>query len=309
MTAMPGPSAPTMSTTARPGYVGRRAASLRLALLCIFAGYTCARILEVSPTSIPHTAIVALDVVSALAFALVHGARHYGLRVILVFTAICSVIGNIVENIGVVTGFPFGRYYFVELMGPKLLHVPILLGLAYIGMAYVAWNVASLILAPSRTSTARLHFLAIPALASVIMTAWDLAQDPVWATVLHGWIWRDGGAWFGVPLSNYCGWLATVFSIYTLFALYLRFRAPRVLASPGIPAARTAVLFYALCAACNLLQILPRPDSALVADPTGKLWRVADITHASALVSVLVMGSFVALALFRAPRPDGPFTV
>ncbi|MGA7108714.1 MAG: carotenoid biosynthesis protein [Terracidiphilus sp.] len=297
-----------MSTTANPACVDRRAASLRLALICIFACYTCARILEVSPPSIPHTAIVALDVFSALAFALVDGTRHYGLRVILVFAAICTVIGNIVENIGVATGFPFGRYYFVELMGPKILHVPILLGLAYIGMAYVAWNIACLILPRSNAFLTGPRFFALPALASVIMTAWDLAQDPVWATVLHGWIWRDGGAWFGVPLSNYCGWLATVFFIYVLFALYLRFRAPRFVAPPGIPASRRAVLFYALCAICNILQILPRPDPALVADPTGKLWRVADITHASALVSVFVMGSFVALALFRAPRPDGPLT-
>jgi uncharacterized membrane protein len=293
----------------KSAYVGRRAASNRFTLVCIFACYTCARILEIAPTSIPHTAIVALDVFSALAFALVDGARHYGLRSILVFATFCTVIGNIVENMGVVTGFPFGPYYFVELMGPKLLHVPILLGLAYIGMAYVAWNVASLILSGSHTSTTRLHFLALPALASIIMTAWDLAQDPVWATVLHGWIWRYGGAWFGVPLSNYLGWLVTVFSIYALFALYLRFRSPHFIAPQGIPASRSAVLFYALCASCNILQILPRPNSALVADPTGKLWRVADITHASALVSVFVMGSFVVLALFRAPRPGAALTV
>ncbi len=263
-------------------------------LAFLLVSYACARILEIVPSSVPRMAIVALDVLSALVFALVDGARTYSLRIVLVFTAICIVIGNIVENIGVATGFPYGRYYFVELMGPKLFHVPILLGLAYIGMAWVSWNVASLILARTKLSGPRL--LAICALASVIMTAWDLAQDPVWGTVLHGWVWRDGGPWFGVPISNYLGWLGTVFCIYALFALFLRRRA-----SSELRGSPNAVLFYATCALGNVLQMLSR-SSGVVADPTGKLWRVADITRASALVSIFVMGSFVVLAWLRAPQ-------
>lgn len=268
-----------------------------VALLLLLGCYAGARILEIAPSPVPRTAIVALDVVSALAFALVDGAGSYGLRIVLIFTAICVVVGNIVENIGVATGFPYGRYYFVELMGPKLFHVPILLGLAYIGMAWVSWNVANLILVGNEAPITGPRLLALCALASVIMTAWDLAQDPVWATALHGWVWRDGGRWFGVPISNYLGWLGTVFCIYALFALYLRRRVASEF--KGTP---NAVLFYAVCAMGNVLQMLSRDNRELVADPTGKLWRVAEITRASALVSILVMGSFVALALWRKPR-------
>ena len=145
---------------------------------------------------------------------------------------------------------------------------------------------------------ARPETLAVPLIASFIMVAWDLAQDPVWGTVLHGWRWRDGGPWFGVPVSNYCGWYLTVFLIYLLFALYLRrgqvFPQPvnrRAWVSP--------LLFYALCATGNVLQIFARPDSPSVQDPTGKLWRTADILAASALVSIFVMGAFVAFAAIR----------
>lgn len=271
------------------------ARNLSTSLMLILACYACARILEIVPGPVPRMAIVALDVFSAMAFALADGARTYSLRIVLVFTAICIVVGNIVENIGVITGFPFGRYYFVELMGPKLFHVPILLGLAYIGMAWVSWNVASLILARTKLSGPRL--LAVCALASVIMTAWDLAQDPVWGTVLHGWVWRDGGPWFGVPISNYLGWLGTVFCIYALFALSLRRRV-----SAEFKGSPNAVLFYAACALGNVLQMLSLGNSGTVADPTGKIWRVADIIRASALVSIFVMGSFVVLAWLRTPR-------
>jgi uncharacterized membrane protein len=80
------------------------------AALCLtLAAYASARILEIVPSSIPRTAIVALDVLSAMAFALVDGAHHYRLSGILVFAAICAVIGNALENLSIATGFPFGH--------------------------------------------------------------------------------------------------------------------------------------------------------------------------------------------------------
>ena len=75
-----------------------------------------------------------------LAFTFLHGSLRYRPYGIFVFTALCLAIGNLSENLGVLTGFPFGHYHFTEVMGPKLFHVPILLGLAYVGMGYLfAW--------------------------------------------------------------------------------------------------------------------------------------------------------------------------
>jgi putative membrane protein len=91
-------------------------------------------------------AVVALHVVPAALFALIHGAIFYRTRSILAFITLCFVIGNIFENVGVRTGFPYGHYYFTDLMGPRLFVVPILLGLAYVGMAYLSWTLARLIL-------------------------------------------------------------------------------------------------------------------------------------------------------------------
>jgi putative membrane protein len=268
------------------------------ALGVILAGYACARILEVTPTAFPRTAIVALDVLSAVAFALVDGARHYRLRGILVFALICLLVGNFAENLSVTTGFPFGHYYFVELMGPKLFHVPVLLGLAYIGMSYVSWTLARLLVGNAHAPLAGWRILALPTAASFVMVAWDLAQDPVWSTVLHGWIWRDGGPWFGVPISNYLGWYGTVFVIYLLFALYLNRGMDAPLTVSPAPL-RPALLFYALCAAGNVLQLLSHQAPAVVRDPTGREWRYTEIAGASALVSIFVMGAFVVIAWVR----------
>jgi uncharacterized membrane protein len=35
------------------------------------------------------------------------------------------------------------------------------------------------------------------------MTVWDLAMDPVWADIDHAWVWRGGGSYYGVPISNF----------------------------------------------------------------------------------------------------------
>jgi putative membrane protein len=41
------------------------------------------------------------------------------------------------------------------------------------------------------------------------------------STIDAAWIWEDGGAYLGVPISNFAGWYLTVFAIDLLFALCL----------------------------------------------------------------------------------------
>ena len=45
--------------------------------------------------------------------------------------------------------------------------------------------------------------------------------DPIRSTIEHIWIWRDGGGYNGVPLTNFLGWYLTVWIIYQTFALFL----------------------------------------------------------------------------------------
>ncbi|WP_348263399.1 carotenoid biosynthesis protein [Telmatobacter sp. DSM 110680] len=294
---------PDTLLSASSSSANRRSLVITFSLSALLALYLFTRILQILPFSTPSTFIVALEIFSALLFALIHGAQHYRLHGILVFAVICLVIGNIVENIGVLTGFPYGHYEFLPLMGPQFLRVPILLGIAYIGMAYVSWTLARLILGATTTKPAGAQLIPLSLLAAVIMTAWDLAQDPVWSTLLHAWCWRDGGLWFGVPVTNYAGWLLTVFLIYVAFALYLKHSAVGSL-SPSQPHWRATVLLYALCAVGNILQLLRPQPFKVVADPSGALWQTAAILHASALVSMFFMGSLAIAASLRIPKVD-----
>ncbi|HXR16746.1 MAG TPA: carotenoid biosynthesis protein [Terriglobales bacterium] len=124
------------------------------------------------------------------------------------------------------------------------------------------------------------------------------SQDPVWSTILHLWIWRDGGAYFGVPVSNFLGWYLTVYVFYQLFALYLRGRSanPKPLPSSYW---KPAVLFYAASAAGNVLLLVPQAGPSVVLDPSGAQWKVSDITGTCAVVSIFTMGAFTLLAWVR----------
>jgi len=266
-----------------------------LVLWALLMLYAIARILQIFPGKVPIVAVVALHVLPPIVFALIHGAMFYRTRGILVFCAICLVVGNTFENVGVRTGFPFGSYYFTDLMEPKLFAVPIQLGLAYLGMAYLSWTLARVILGNMRSAVAGSRIVTLPLAAAFIMVAWDFSQDPVWSTILHLWIWRQGGAYFGVPVSNFLGWYLTVYVFYQLFALYLRDRSTN---PDPLPSSywNLAILFYAASAAGNILLVIPRPIVSVVSDPAGAQWRISDITGTCALVSIFTMGAFALLA-------------
>src|SRR5947209_4731408 len=87
-------------------------------------------------------------VFAATAFALVHGAVRYGWRGILTFLAICLVVSNVLENLSISTGFPFGHYQYTG--GLKLLQVPIFIGPAYFATAYLAWMLAIVLIGEVR---------------------------------------------------------------------------------------------------------------------------------------------------------------
>ena len=275
--------------------VGRLAG---IAMWVLLSVYAVARVFQVLPGRLPMMGVVALHVLPLLVFALIHGVMSYRMHGILIFFAICLVVGNVFENLGVATGFPFGRYYFTDAMGPKLFQVPILLGLAYVGMGYLSWTLGRVILGYLRTPLVGAQVITLPLVASFIMVAWDFANDPVWANINRLWVWQHGGAYFGVPLTNFVGWYFVVYLIYQSFAIYLRERSAN---DNPMPSGywRWAVIFYALAAAGNIIIVLPKPTPAVVFDPTGTSWNVSGITGACALVSSFAMGAFTLIAWVR----------
>jgi putative membrane protein len=269
-------------------------------LWILLAIYSVGRICQLFASVLPTLLIVLLHVIPPALFVLVHATRLYGFRGFLAFTSCCLITGTIFESLSLRTGFPFGRYVFTSVMGPEVLGLPFLLVLAYLGVGYSSWIIACLIFQTSSESPRSARLFLRPALAAIVMTCWDVAMDPDWATLDRAWIWRNGGPWFGVPVSNYAGWLITTFTFYLLFSLRY--------ADRSIPSAahsrsfwRVGVALYAVCALGNLLIPFQPVAPAIVADPGGRLWQTSTILLACVLCSFFLMFPFAVVAWHRIP--------
>jgi putative membrane protein len=120
------------------------------------------------------------------------------------------------EYLGSKHGFIFGNYTYTDNLGYKALgQVPVIIPVAWFMMLYPSWETAGLL---TRRMSGVKYQASRVILAALAMTAWDLSLDP--RMVADGnWIWHDGGAYFGIPLSNFAGWIITSAMIYAVWML------------------------------------------------------------------------------------------
>jgi uncharacterized membrane protein len=264
------------------------------AICLLFALYTLGTGLfpGVVPGGIDGLSLTAFLVV----FALVHGAARYGWRGILVFAIICLVVSNAMENLSILTGFPFGRYTYTDVLGPKLFLVPVIIGGAYAGAGYLSWIVAHVLIGRTGPSD-RFAVWALPAVGAVLMVSWDMSFDPSASTIGKSWIWIDGGPYFGVPLQNFFGWYLTVFLFLAPFARYQARRPVGESESRAFWA--QAIVMYVLLALRYPLVYLSTIDNRQVTDPAGHVWNTGDIRATSALVAIFTMMAFALIAGLR----------
>jgi uncharacterized membrane protein len=232
--------------------------------------------------------LAALGIVIALS----HGALFYGWKDTLVLLVICLAITFTMENIGAATGFPFGHYHFE--VGSDLIHVgaiPIIVGPLWFGMGYFAWVVAGTLLGGAhRRLMGKIELIALPVVAAFVMAQWDVVMDPPEATISKAWIWHDGGAHFGVPISNYLGWLLTSWLFYQAFAIYL---SRRRVASAGMTeqgrALRLAAILLYLCSGLTHVTPWIMRQSGEVADAAGHVWRIGDLRETTVVILLFTM--------------------
>ena len=278
----------------------RQLTTLAWVLIALYAIVTIVR-RSFTPNLLPVPVSTALGTFVPFIFLFVHGSLSYRLRDLLVFATITLLVSNIAENMSILTGFPFGHYHYTDTLGPKLFLVPVLIGPAYVGTGYLAWTIARVISGATHSRLPGHLTFTVPLLAAFMMVSWDLSFDPVFSTINHAWIWLDGGSYFGVPFSNFLGWLLTTFVFFQLFALYLKGR-PHVQATDEQPSriqSLQAILFYGLMAAGLVVNNLTRDMSGTVIDPAGMVWRLQDIYAVTGLITLFTMGAFTILGLVK----------
>ena len=107
-----------------------------------------------------------------------------------------------IELLGVATGWPYGSFEYTVSLGPMLGGVPVALPVFFIPLVVNAYLLCLLLLGP-RASNGWLRLATV--IAAVV--AMDVVLDPG-AVALGFWSFGDG-SFYGVPLSNYAGWVVS----------------------------------------------------------------------------------------------------
>ena len=144
-----------------------------------------------------------------LALFLVAGFLDVGWRRTLVFGAAVWPLAWLAEFASTRVGFPFGLYHYTGITRGRELHignVPFMDSLSFTFLAYASFCLARVALAGRRPSR-WLQAL----VTGLLMTALDVVIDPLAVRGDRWFLGRifyypDGGAYFGVPLSNFAGW-------------------------------------------------------------------------------------------------------
>jgi putative membrane protein len=107
-----------------------------------------------------------------------------------------------IEFVGVATGWPYGHFEYLVELGPMLAgSVP--LGLPVFFLPLVVNSYLLVLLLFGRHT--RRAVVRLPAVAAVVVWM-DVVLDPG-AVALGFWVYDAAGAYYGVPLSNYLGWV------------------------------------------------------------------------------------------------------
>ena len=186
----------------------------------------------------PYVCIFLLAFVAA-------AARDVGGRRALAFLLWASGVAFVAEWASTRVGIPFGLYHYTgRTVGVELYlsNVPVFDSLSFAFLAYAAYCL-------SRRALGTARGVGVVALAGILMMFLDVVIDPL-AVRGHRWFLGDifyyprGGVYFGVPLSNFAGWLLVGWVIVGGYVAATRPRAQE--SSGGAPGAGVALYYGVL---------------------------------------------------------------
>ena len=128
--------------------------------------------------------------------------RWLGWRDGAIFFGVLGLYALAIETSAIITGFPYGHFAYSEHLGHRLFgFAPWTVAFAWTPLALGAYAIARNI---SGSRIARLI------LVPVLLTLFDVVLDPG-AVYLGFWKYPEGGWFYGVPWSNFAGWLLSGF--------------------------------------------------------------------------------------------------
>ncbi len=123
-----------------------------------------------------------------------------------------TVMTWLAEFVGHRTGLPFGEYVYTDVLQPQIGGVPVLIPFAWFMMLPPAWALAQVILGDRSLRHSLRYRLTFAGVSALALTAWDLFLDPQMVG-WNFWQWATPEGYFGIPWSNYAGWLIVSFIV------------------------------------------------------------------------------------------------
>ncbi len=175
-------------------------ASNLIVIIWLFIGtYFASYLFFFSPFLMPSGVLGFISVIMAIP-SLFFFYRWTGWRTTLLVFVILVCLVTFIEGVGVLTGFPYGSFYYTDMTGIKLFEVvPWTIAFAFIPLLFGALGIITYYV------NAPWKVILLTALYLVLI---DLVLDPVFVH-LGIWVWITPGIYYGVPLSNFIGWFAT----------------------------------------------------------------------------------------------------
>lgn len=163
--------------------------------------------------------------------------RWLGRRDAIILFVIFGVLALAIETSAIITGFPYGHFGYSGLLGYRLFgYTPWTVALAWTPLVLAAYAVTCrAIVGEGGSIFARIVRVAVVAILLVIF---DVVLDPG-AVKIGFWRYEGGGPFYGVPVSNFVGWLfsgAVAGIVLEIFAWWKKplLPVPMQMASSGV---------------------------------------------------------------------------
>lgn len=183
----------------------------RIILLCLFISGLITGIYGI-PQGYPLIASL-FPIIFALPLVFIL-FRSYPFAKIFLLLTLLSFFALTIETVGVLTGFPYGHFIYTDLFAFKLFETtPIIVPFGWIPIVVGAYSLVQ----KFGFNSAKKSYLVFIAL--ILLT--DAIVDPG-AVKLGMWAYRDGGVYYGVPLSNFLGWILSGTVAFLLLNHFLK---------------------------------------------------------------------------------------
>lgn len=205
-----------------------------------------------------------------LAVYLVAASAHLGWKRALAYVPLGYCIAWISEFSSIHWGFPYGDYYYIPATIDRELWVfgvPFMDSLSYVFLSYCSYSTAIFLLSPVYIGKGTLLILETRrlrrswqtiVLGAFLLVLLDIIIDPV---ALQGYRWflgqiygyRHEGLYFGIPMSNFGGWLLVGLVMMAALSRLDRISALESAAAPSPLKAIPGVRLFGPLLYCSIL--------------------------------------------------------